>query len=252
MRNKRWIVLILAMAVMAVFQHRGIAAVTLRVTAENPSELRSREITVKSLLPRPVGPEHVQDADGMDIIYDEAAGQYAVRKDVVLEPGASQAFTIVLEDVWVISDAILDAYEKRASDLSERLAEEDYAVEAEMLYEEIKKNIEVIRTKQAASAVPDVSPAEHIGAYNQNKARLEEVEEDLGKLRALLAILSDRLMLERVPKGPSPNLGTIWMVVFIIITFVGVMSGIFFFIWSVQLQKVRKAEQVEAKAGPSE
>ncbi|OPZ25703.1 MAG: hypothetical protein BWZ02_02332 [Lentisphaerae bacterium ADurb.BinA184] len=52
-----------------------------------------------------------------------------------------------------------------------------------------------------------------------------------------------------MPAGIPPNVGVIWRVVFIIITFVGVISVIFFVIWSLQLRKIRSVEREEGLSG---
>ncbi len=220
--------------------------VILRIVASNPSEFESQEVTVRSYLPKGISRSEVIDSDGMEIRYDDQREQYYVTTRTTLEPQGSIAFNVELEDIWLITPERLDALANVAGGLAEKLTETAYGQQAQDIRQRVVAAIQNIRERQQAARIPEVSPSEHISAYNNNLALLSVVESDIQTLDKLYARASSDVLLKDRPKGVPPNIGMIWKVIFVIITFLGVTSAIFFLIWSRQLQKIREAEKLES------
>jgi len=225
------------------------ANVVLRIGVTNPSTFQEQETMVRQLLPAGITPQHVLDAAGLDVVYDEQAEQYAVAKKVLLQPGENKVFEIQLEDIWLIDPVEAENFRRLAEAKTKDLAGREYETQAGELKARIDQHVATILERQEAAMVPRVSPAEHISAYHNNRALLEAVRTDLASMDVLLNRAASIRTLDKVPAGIPPNVGMIWRVVFIIITFVGVISVIFFVIWSLQLRKIRSVEREEGLSG---
>ncbi len=218
------------------------ASVTLRIVAVNPSEIEPREVDVKSYLPKGTTRGDILQTDGMTIGYDDQREQYYVHKQVALEPQQSVSFTVELKDVWLIEPVVLEGLASRARDLTERLGKTRYAEQAQQLAGRIQDNVDSIRQHQELNLIPKVTPSEHIAAFHRNRIMHDVIRADVEMLEKLLSSVSAERLLEKLPRGIPPNIGTLWKVIFVIITFLGVTSAVFFFIWSRQLRKIREAE----------
>jgi len=226
------------------------ANVTLKIGVRNPSTFQEQETVVRKLLPTGITPAHVLDAAGLDVVYDEQAEQYAVTKKVLLKPEESKTFEIQLQDIWLIDVGEVEKLKQQAAEKAEKLAGKKYEPQANELKARIDQNLATVLERQEAAMVPKVAPADHISAYNSNKALIGLVNDDLTALEKLLQVLAGETTVRHgLKEGMPPNIGTIWKVIFIIISFIGVISVVFFVIWSMQLKKIRAVEKEEGLAG---
>jgi len=223
------------------------ASVILRIVATNPSEFEPQQVNVRSYLPKGITRADILDTGGMDIRYDDQREQYFVTAQVELAPRETAAFNVELEDIWLVPPELLTALAARAEELTEKLSETEYAEQSADISRRITDNIGVILERQESARIPEVSPPEHISAFNLNQALLPVVRSDVETLEKLYNRISSDVLLKDRPKGIPPNIGTIWKVIFVIITFLGVTSAIFFLVWTRQLQKIREAERLETE-----
>ena len=219
------------------------AQIVLRIAVRNPSSLQENEVKVKKLLPEGIEPEHVIDAAGLEVVYDELAERYCVQKRITLGPLETAEFAVRLEDIWLIDEEELRAIDDRAEQIAKTLEGKRFEAEAGRLRDRVHRNVEAILARQEAAKIPDATVPEHISAYDHNEVLFRVVREDATTLEEMLAVLGHGQILQKVPPGMPPNVGTIWKVILIIISLVGVMTLAFFLIWSSQLRRIREAER---------
>jgi hypothetical protein len=219
------------------------AQVVLRLAASNPSKIASTEVELKKLLPERIERADVLDADGMDIVYDADAKRYSVRKTVELAPEERVVFTVELRDIWVFNEDELGAIKERAAEIREILAPTRASEKAALLQERIAENVDDIFELQGRTGIDDVPVTEHISAYDRNEVRFEAIQDDIRTLEAVLQIVGDSMIIEDFPDGVPPNVGTLWKVILVVVSFIGALTVVFFFIWSGQLKRIRQAER---------
>ena len=217
--------------------------VVMRVSASNPSRLSASEVEVKQLLPEGVERTDVLDAGGLDLIYDADAKRYCVTKKVELAPQQKVAYTVQLRDIWTFDEAELKKIDDRAEEIKRVLAPTRSANEGALLRERIGRNVAALLELQTATRIPEVSVPEHISAYDRNSVRFEAISEDAKTLEEILSIVGNSMIIEDFPDGVPPNVGTLWKVILVIVSFVGLLSVVFFFVWAAQLKKIRQAER---------
>src|SRR3989338_9270294 len=89
-------------------------AIRMKVVALNPSATLTQSKNVRTPLPKETTFQNVKDDGGMDIEYDNKEGAlYAVKNDIVLEPGETKVFEIIIDDVWMMNEDKLEASRKR-------------------------------------------------------------------------------------------------------------------------------------------
>ncbi|MCX5703359.1 MAG: hypothetical protein NT066_02540, partial [Candidatus Omnitrophica bacterium] len=223
-------------------------SVVFRIMVANPSKAKRQSVDVKYYLPQEVKPKDVIDAGILDFEYDsEQSIYYAYKPAVELAPSEIRVFEIEINDVWLIPDKQLDNLKKRTEDILKRLEKTDY-------YEKGKETADSIFTRLNKIAVSQtdekVSRAQHIGAYRTNLLELQQIKEDIAALEKALATaggpLAPEMLAKTRIKGESPNKTMTWVIIFIVITFTGLMAAVLFFTWHNQA-KLIKEEFLSAK-----
>ena len=173
----------------------GHASVTLKISASNPSPFETRDIPLKSYLPKGVRPEHVIDAGGLEIGYDVKRDQAFVEKELQLEAQASATFDVEIEDIWVVEEEELRQIRERVNGMVDDLKDTQYTEAARQIQKNIFDKINEVVRRQDEALIYKVGPTEHMAAYNVNREALAAVEGNIGDLnRLLLSAHEDKKM----------------------------------------------------------
>ena len=185
------------------------ASITLKIRAINPRS-EKQKVEVKRLLPEGVKPEDVVNASEYQITYDVAARAYEVKKEIEVDPTNSVTLDVVIKDVWVIPDAELAPLGGHAEKLSVMLKGGDTENTGNGLRTLIVDGIKGVSSRQTAFALGVAKPADHIRAYEVNRAALERIRKDVGMLENLVvAAGKDPESLIGLPKiMPGPDTGS--------------------------------------------
>jgi hypothetical protein len=192
-------------------------------------------------LPKEVTPDAILDTAGLDIEFDADQSMYYLYKDAVeLEPSETKTFNVEINDVWIIPQGRLDSINNQAQSVIARLEGTEFYDSAKLLGDAIDKSLKVIATTQNDDAV---SRRTHIGIYRNNVKILDQVKEDVGRLERQLEIVlsmpKPEVLEQAEIKTKSPVESTSWMIIFIIMLFIGMLAGVFFFTWQTQAKSTR-------------
>jgi len=219
---------------------------TLRVVAVNPSADKPKTIPVRFDLPLEVSPSDILDAGEMDVEFDTERSQYYVHKaEVTLAPKQTRVFSVVVRDVWFIPEQQIEALRAHTSLVMGRLKESEYRQAATQLGDSILGRLDEITALQEDEAA---SRKRRIGDYRRNLRTLEEIKEDLARMEKLLSFTGGvpvpEMMEESPLKSDAPSTTTTWLVIFLILIFMGLLAGQFFFTWH---RRVRAAAEFSAE-----
>lgn len=230
--------LMLAVLVIAVRAEAAGAAtarepVTMKVVAVNPSAEKSRTVPVRIDLPQEITPADVLDHGELEIEFDAERSTYYVHKpEVQLAPKQTKVFEVVIRDVWVIPDEELEGLKSHTNLMLSRLENSEYYPFAQQLSGSILERLDGIQQMQNDEAIGRKA---RIGMYRTNTQTLKVVKEDLARMEKLLSFTGGPPvpeMLEESPlKSDAPSTTTTWLVIFLVITFMGLLAGQFFFTW---------------------
>ena len=168
------------------------ADVTLKVTAQNPSEYTEQEVSVKSYLPKKIKLENIIDVGNLEVAYDIKREQYYVYKKFMLKPQERVNYNIVIEDIWLLDTVLLSEMKSHVNEISKVLMTSEYVDTAKAVQEEIFNIIDGILIRQEDFSIEQAEPVEHINAYAINQEQLNLVKEKIGTLERLLEVVSKK------------------------------------------------------------
>ncbi len=206
---------------------------TLRIVAVNPSSDKNRTVPIRIDLPQEVKPTDILEQGDMEVEFDTDKSLYYVHKpEVTLAPKQMRVFEVIVRDVWFIPSEEILGLRTQTELILKRLGQSEYADSAKSLGESILNRLSNIEQIQVDETI---SRKQRIGAYRRNLLMLEQIKDDLTRLEKLLSFTGGPPipeMLEESPlKSDAPSTTTTWLVIFLIVIFMGLLAGQFFFTW---------------------
>ena len=248
-----------------------LGSIVLKILVVNPSETESQTIPVKIYLPKEVSPKDIIDLGDLELDYDPDTGVYSVHTEVTLGPGQSMTKMVEMEDVWVFTEEQLSSFVTQAREMASGLEETPHAEEAAVVTLGIEQKIQEIVKRQEETAA---RPSEHIRAYRQGITMIATIEQDLSELERLEqeasageggeeGLPAERAFLDSgysdstialvagsggppeggAPLGRSISMTTAWRIIFAILSFLAVLSVIFFMTWHRVVRVTMEREQ---------
>jgi hypothetical protein len=208
-------------------------SVIFKVVAVNPSKTRTQVVPIKIYLPQEVKADDILDLGGLELEFDEQKSIYYLYKsNVKLTPAQSRVFEVEVKDVWIIPDEKLLNLNKYTESILERLKDTEYYANASKVADSIYKRLDDIGISQRDETV---SRQQHIGIYRNNLKVLDEVEKDIARLEKTLATaggpLAPEMLAKTKIKAQEPTKTATWIVIFVIIIFIGLLALVLFFTW---------------------
>ncbi|MBI3324567.1 MAG: hypothetical protein HYZ92_04735 [Candidatus Omnitrophica bacterium] len=227
--------------------------ITFKIAAVNPSAEKRQSVPVRIELPQEVKPEDILDKGELDMEFDEEHSMYYVfKKDVQLAPKETKVFEVVVRDVWFVRDEQLNSLKEYTGVVLKRLESSEYYKSAKQLADSIVQRLDDIAAVQNDETL---SRKSRIGAYRINLQTIEKVKEDLARMEKLLAFTGGPpvpAMLEESPlKSDAPSTTTTWLVIFLIVIFIGLLGGQFFLTWHRRAQTPQELAIVKQGTFPS-
>ncbi len=225
-------------------------SVRMKVVVLNPSATQTQTKSVRAPMPAEIQMKDIKDDGGLGIEYDEKLGSFVIFKnDIQLEPGETKVFEIIMDDVWMVNEEKLEGYRKRTENIANAMrtskAYERVALVAEGIYAHIDQ---IVKSQNNAA----VSTNEHIAYYRDNVKLVEGIQKDIQELEKILVTAGGTASLDAVEnadlnvKGPDQK--TTWIIIFVILIFIGILGAVFFFTW--QGQASSKSKDKEGSASP--
>ena len=252
------------------------ASVIMKMQVENPSKTDNQTVPVKVYLPKEVSPKDIIDLGDLKLDYDPETGMYFVYNSVDLQPGQSVVKKVEMADVWVFTEEQLNSFVNEAKEMASQLAGTPYAAEASAIVIGIEEKVQGILKRQEETAE---RPSEHIRAYRQGISLINTIRQDVTALERLqndtsggedqqngpdsknslagLGNSDSRIPLlgsGGVPEGGAPlgrsiSMTAAWRIIFAILGFLGVLSGVFFMTWHRLLSKQQGMPPQELEEG---
>jgi hypothetical protein len=158
------------------------------------------------------------------------------RNDVELRPGEARVFEVEVEDIWMLPQSQLSDIKNRSNELLSRFEQSPYLAKAKEIIDPISPLLDEMARSQLDDAV---SRERHIGIYRQNVQNIKTIQERFAELEKLLEPpkgVKTPDLLERKFKINLPSKTTTWLIIIIVIAFLGLLAGIFFFVWQGQIR----------------
>jgi len=235
--------------------------VVLTVKVSNPS--RRKQVTnVKYDLPAEITPRDVIDSAGLDIAYNFNKQCFSVSKNnVALESDENKTYVVKLKDIWRIPNVDIESLRSHTANLMQLVKGTQFFERAKPLSDTIASNLDkIVKTQSEKVPVND-----HIAYFRDNTELLGETRDLVAQLEKMViqsgtspgvtVTKAERVegggpevkrkrgyegvafLAETIFKGKAPSPATTWKIIFIILGFIGVVSGLFFALWYIQAGK---------------
>jgi hypothetical protein len=204
--------------------------VLFRVRVTNPSLTTRRTVPVKRDLPREIRPLDVADAGGMQVGFDAGRGvTYVYLEGVELGPQESRLFDIRVRDRWAATRLRVTALRTQTTNLL-TLAERTAA------YKSIEDEARAVLAELTDIQGQESPPApgdEYVAFHRRMAARLDEAQTRVVRLEELF---QPRQKPQNIFGAPilnvrPPSSRTTWIIIYIILGFLLVVSLLFFLRW---------------------
>jgi hypothetical protein len=205
----------------------------LKVVAVNPSAEKGKAVPVRIDLPQEIMPKDILEKGELEVEYDPERSLYFVHKaEVALAPKQVKVFEVTVRDVWFVPQADLDALRTHTGMIVKRFEGQDYGEAGQKLGESILARLEGIEKFQNDETI---SRKSRIGGYRRNLLTIAAIKEDLTRLEKMLSFTGGvpvpDMLEESALKSDAPSTTTTWLVIFLIVVFMGLLAGQFFFTW---------------------
>ncbi len=212
--------------------------VILKVVAVNPSVDKPQTVPVRIELPQEVTPADVLEKGDLSLEFDEDKSLYFLGKEAVqLAPKETKVFQVTVRDLWFVKQKELDSLRDYTNLLLKRLEPTEFVVTAKQVAGSILERLDKIQTVQNDETLGRKA---RIGAYRYHLIEIKNIKEDLARMEKLLTFVGGPPvpeMLEESPlKSDAPSKTTTWLVIFLIVIFLGLLGGQFFFTWHSRTQ----------------
>lgn len=209
------------------------STVKMRVVVINPSATKNQTKDLKEYLPKEVMLKSIIDNGGLDVDYDQEQGLFFVyKKAIELTPSETKTFEVVMENVWQIPADKIEQVRSKVNNVMEHLKNTAYFEQAGQIVKTITGRLDEIEKSQGDQGV---SKLQNIANYRDNLKVMDQIKEDLDKLEKLLVAVGGPPNLELIEKSDinlkSPSSKTTWVVIFIVLIFIGILSATFYFTW---------------------
>ena len=140
-----------------------------------------------------------------------------------------------MEEVWFIPENKREEPQKRTETILDKLKDKPYYDQAALLANTIYARLsEISKTQNDAS----VSRQQHIAYYRDNLLIMENILADIEKLEKLFVVAggtpAPELLEDAEVNLKSPTTKTTWVLIFIILIFISILGGAFYFTWQGQ------------------
>lgn len=198
----------------------------IRYTVSNSSPDVTRTFPVRRELPAEIGISDVLDGGGLEVGIDAVSGlTYVEKRDVELEPGESVTFEVRLLDRWNVHAPRIERLRNTANDLLQRISTREQYSSVRNALESALEQIDVI----AAEEGPERLNERYVAFYRDQGERLDEVEQRILRIQEAMRPVESSARFGFSVKAPTMK--TTWMIIYIILGFLAVISLLFFLRW---------------------
>jgi uncharacterized protein (UPF0297 family) len=215
-------------------------SVKFKLMTINPSKTKMQKVQLKTYLPEEVKPKDILDLGGMDLEYDTEKSIYYVYKNVELAPSEARAYEVEVEDIWFIAQKESDELSARVDSILARLEDTQYYTSAKEIADTIYPKLKEIIVSQKDDSI---SRQQHIGIYRQNLLVVKQIKDDIARMEKILVTAggpaSPEMLAKTKIKADEPSKTMTWVVIFVIIIFIGLLAAALFFTWQRQAKFTR-------------
>lgn len=198
----------------------------IRITARNSSPTETRTFPVRRVLPAEISVSDVIDSGDMEIGIDAASGLvYVERRNVELAPGESVSFEVKLLDRWNIHGPRIERLRDTAQDLRHRISTREQFASVQNALDAALSDLDRLSAEEGPVRLDE----QYVAFYREQGQRLNQIEQRIMRIQdAMRPVESTQRFGFNVK---APTMKTTWIIIYIILGFLALMSLLFFLRW---------------------
>ena len=201
-------------------------SVQYRITVENISPAETRTVDIRRELPREIRFGDVLDPGGLEVATDAGSGSVSVFKDdIEIGPGETVTFNVILRDKWNVNAPRMQLLESRVTQLLARIRQIGGYESIAQSLEDLAADVEKAQAEEGPAELSE----QYVAFYRRQADRLDAIETRLNRVETALQPVDKTTKWGFRVKAPSMK--TTWMIIYIILGFLGLMSLLFFIRW---------------------
>ncbi len=198
-----------------------------KITVRNSSSTRARKVDVRREMPPEINIDDVLDSGGLAVRYDpKSRVTYVFKDDVEVPAGDTVTFEVRIRDKWNINNERLIFLQDKVNSLLVLTSGRDNIEAVENTLSSALEALKLI----AKEVGPETLSPEYIAFYRRQADRLDDVERELNRVDSALKPLETK----RGFDIPAPDKKTTWLIIYIILGFLALVSLLFFLRWYVR------------------
>ncbi|MCK5850855.1 MAG: hypothetical protein KAH23_08060, partial [Kiritimatiellae bacterium] len=213
-----------------------------RIIARNTSPTEKRKVPVRSELPLEIKASDIIDSAGLDVGKDARTGRcYVFKADVEIDPGKEVVFAVKIRDKWNINMPRIGKLRSTAEQLLIKVQAKGGFVSIVDILTDCIAGLDRVEKERG----PTVLGPMYVSFYRRQTDRIDLIEKKINRIRAALRPPDSSTKLGF--KAKPPSMKSTWLIIYIILGFLAVVSLLFFLRWfgksqSEQLDSVSQGE----------
>lgn len=198
-----------------------------RVTVTNTSPLEKRKLQLTHDLPMEIKSDDILDAAGLQVETDPKTGVVRLKIDRELAARQAVSFNLKIRDKWNINQPRARELKITASNLLSRISaktSKDRYMTIESSLNGLLGELDGILAEQG----PKELGRAYVEYYREQAGRVDVIEQKVARIDSVMK-QSETGTIGFSTQAPSPK--TTWLLIYIILGFLALMSLVFFFRW---------------------
>jgi hypothetical protein len=197
-----------------------------RIIVKNTSPTFTRKVPIRRELPPEIKAADILDSAGLEIGIDPKNGLCFVYKDdLEVGPATNVIFNVKIRDKWNVNAPRIPVLKASASNVLDRIAAKAKFASVEQTLKTLMGDLDQMALEQGPKELNE----KYVAFYRNQAERLDVIEQKIARIEAALRPI------EKTTKlgfgGKAPTMKTTWMIIYIILGFLAVMSLLFFLRW---------------------
>ena len=198
----------------------------LRISVRNTSPKETRRVPIEKNLPEEIKLSDVLDAGELDVsTHPETDICYVFKNSVEIPPGETRVFEVKMRDKWNLADLRIPELRVRAEALLKRVGADGSFSAVEEGLQKLIEELDAVDAKKGPGEFSD----RYVAFYRRQNDQLDRIEQRI--LRVESALRPQKNTQKYGFKAKPPSMKTTWLIIYIILGFLTVMSLLFFLRW---------------------
>jgi len=200
--------------------------VIVRITVRNTSPDSPRKLVVKRELPPEITADDVLESGELDLVSDVKSGVcYVYKEGVEVPPQESITYEVRIRDKWDVNKHRVPVLRDLAKDVLRRVEARGTYLAVEQTLTDLLADLDRIEGETPPENLDD----RYVAFFREQSGRLDRIEEKINRIESALRPMKKPPQWGFPIKPPSMK--TTWLIIYIILGFLAVMSLLFFLRW---------------------